>query len=151
MEETLNRTRDPIRLAGEIVAAYVSNNAVPAEALPELITVVHAAVSDLSAVSLFGPEDRVFVIERPTQAQIQASIREDSLQSFIDGRSYKILKRHLSASGLDPRSYRQRYGLPSDYPMVAPAYAEKRSQIAKAIGLGVRRVRADRGGTGTGG
>ncbi len=57
--------------------------------------------------------------------------------SFLDGRSYKTLKRHLTSHGLDPRAYRDRYGLPSDYPMVAPAYAEQRSALAKAIGLGV--------------
>ena len=72
----------------------------------------------------------------PTAAQIEASIQHDGLISFIDGRSYKTLKRHLTAHGLTPERYRAKYGLPADYPMVAPGYAAKRSEIAKAIQLG---------------
>ena len=72
----------------------------------------------------------------PTDAQIEASIQHDGLISFIDGRSYKTLKRHLTAHGLTPERYRAKYGLPADYPMVAPGYAAKRSEIAKAIQLG---------------
>ncbi len=72
----------------------------------------------------------------PTAAQIESSIQQDGLISFIDGRSYKTLKRHLTAHGLTPERYRAKYGLPADYPMVAPGYAAKRSEIAKAIQLG---------------
>jgi predicted transcriptional regulator len=75
-------------------------------------------------------------VEKPTPAQIRKSVRHDGIVSFIDGKTYKTLKRHLSANGLDPYSYRERYGLPADYPMIAPSYAEQRSAIAKAIGLG---------------
>jgi predicted transcriptional regulator len=71
--------------------------------------------------------------------------------SFIDGKTYKTLKRHLAAHGLDPHSYRERYGLPADYPMVAPSYAEKRSALAKSIGLGVPGARSVQRRTGTGG
>ncbi|SFU97489.1 ROS/MUCR transcriptional regulator protein [Methylobacterium sp. UNCCL125] len=63
-------------------------------------------------------------------------MRPDGLVSFVDGKTYKTLKRHLTAHGLHPQSYRERYGLPADYPMVAHNYAEQRSQIAKTIGLG---------------
>lgn len=82
--------------------------------------------------------------DRPNAAQIRKSLRDDAIVSFIDGRSYKTLKRHLTSHGLDPRSYRDRYGLPGDYPMVAPSYAARRSALAKAIGLGVPGGRADR-------
>ncbi len=73
---------------------------------------------------------------RPTNAEIRKSIGRDGLVSFIDGKVYKTLKRHLSSHGLDPESYRERFGLPSDYPMVAPSYAARRSALAKEIGLG---------------
>ncbi|WP_342112290.1 MucR family transcriptional regulator [Methylobacterium sp. SI9] len=74
--------------------------------------------------------------EKPSTDQIRKSVRPDGLVSFIDGKAYKTLKRHLTSHGLDPRAYRDRYGLPGDYPMVAPAYAKQRSALAKAIGLG---------------
>lgn len=124
-----------IRLTGGIVAAYVSNNSVPLSELPPLITKVHSAVAGLASgttsIGAFTVE-----LEKPTQAQIRKSIRDDGIISFINGRTYKTLKRHLSAHGLHAQSYRERYGLPADYPMVAPRYAEKRSVLAKAVGLG---------------
>ena len=86
-------------------------------------------------------------VEKPSPAQIRKSVRHDGIVSFIDGKTYKTLKRHLTSHGLDPRSYRDRYGLPADYPMVAPGYAERRSALAKAIGLGSAGGRADQGKT----
>ncbi|SFM89788.1 ROS/MUCR transcriptional regulator protein [Methylobacterium pseudosasicola] len=76
-------------------------------------------------------------VEKPTPAQVRRSVQQDGIVSFIDGQAYRTLKRHLTAKGLSPQSYRERYGLPADYPMVAPSYAERRSALAKAIGLGV--------------
>ena len=73
---------------------------------------------------------------KPTAEQIDASITHDALISFVDGKPYKTLKRHLGTHGLDPASYRRRYGLPRDYPMVAASYSEQRAALAKAIGLG---------------
>jgi predicted transcriptional regulator len=123
-------------LTAEIVSAYVSNNPVPPAELPALIARVHTAVAGLSTEGSAGAVAPNAEIEKPTPAQIRKSVRDDGITSFIDGKTYKTLKRHLSANGLDPRSYRERYGLPSDYPMVAPSYAEQRSQLARAIGLG---------------
>ncbi|WP_456684595.1 MucR family transcriptional regulator [Bradyrhizobium sp. P5_C11_2] len=120
-------------LASEIVVAYVSNNSVPMLELPSLLRNVYSAISRLNDACVTDPARDV---EKPTPAQIRKSIRDDGIVSFIDGKTYKTLKRHLSTHGLDPRSYRERYGLPAEYPMVAPSYAEQRSQIAKAIGLG---------------
>ena len=114
---------------GAIVAAYVSRNAVGVADLPGLIDQVHTA----SSVRLGGAGAGRGGL---TGAQIEASIQHDGLISFIDGRSYKTLKRHLTAHGLTPERYRAKYGLPADYPMVAPGYAAKRSEIAKAIQLG---------------
>lgn len=136
-----------IELASDLVSAYVSNNPVPMSELPHLISHVHAALSKIMG----GAEVDAWVEaeEKATPSQIRNSVMPDALISFIDGKPYKTLKRHLAAHGLDPRSYRQRYGLPTDYPMVASGYAEQRSQIARAIGLGVPGARGDQRRTGT--
>lgn len=123
-----------VTLVGEIVAAYVSNNSVPPTALPELMASVHAALAALDGQPPAAAAEPA--VERPTPAQIRKSVQEDGIVSFIDGRSYKTMKRHLTAHGLTPERYRARYGLPDDYPMTAPGYAERRSEIAKAIRLG---------------
>jgi predicted transcriptional regulator len=117
---------------GAIVAAYVSRNAVGVGDLPSLIDQVHTAIADLKGAQ--GGATGA----GPISAQIAASIQHDGLISFIDGRPYKTLKRHLTAHGLTPERYRAQYGLPADYPMVAPGYAAKRSQIARDIQLGHR-------------
>ena len=137
-EETTGPNSNFIELAGDIVAAYVSNNPVPASELPALIARVHGAISGLVAGTL-TPETGAAPqadIEKPSAAQIRKSVRQDGIVSFIDGKTYKTLKRHLTSHGLDPRSYRARYALPDDYPMVATSYRERRSALAKAIGLG---------------
>jgi predicted transcriptional regulator len=120
-------------LAADIISAYVSNNSVPVAELPALIGRVHTALNGLAAGPSTAPEPE---IEKATAAQVRKSITPDALISFIDGKPYKTLKRHLTGHGLDPYSYRQRYGLPNDYPMVAASYAAQRSELAKAIGLG---------------
>ncbi|MCJ2061120.1 MucR family transcriptional regulator [Methylobacterium sp. J-088] len=124
-----------MELAGDIVAAYVANNSVPASELPNLIHSVYTAIGALTAgsTSITSAEP---VIDRPSALQIRKSVQADGIVSFIDGKTYKTLKRHLTKHGLDPKAYRERYGLPADYPLVAPSYAEKRSALAKAIGLG---------------
>lgn len=125
-------------VAGDIVAAYVANNPVPVSQLPNLIKSVHGAVASLAPATLTAETSPVVQadVEKLSAAQIRKSVRPDGIMSFVDGKTYKTLKRHLSSRGLDPRSYRDRYGLPADYPMVAPSYAEQRSALAKAIGLG---------------
>ena len=117
---------------GAIVAAYVSRNAVDAAKLPDLIDQVHTAIADLREKHVRGGSGYAGA----NTAQVEASIQYDGLISFIDGRSYKTLKRHLTAHGLTPERYRLQYGLPADYPMVAPGYAARRSEIARAIQLG---------------
>lgn len=122
-----------IQLVADLVSAYVSNNRIPRAELPVLIGNVHAALNGITSCAPQAVEDEV---QKPTASQIRKSISPNVLISFIDGRPYKTLKRHLLAHGLSPYSYRQRYGLPNDYPMVAPSYAARRSEIAKSIGLG---------------
>ncbi|MGH1592255.1 MucR family transcriptional regulator [Methylobacterium phyllosphaerae] len=137
--ETLDYTPDCAVLACEVVAAYVSNNPVPISELPGLIERVHGAVVNLASGEATIRTDAIshVDVEKPSSTEIRKSVRDDGIVSFIDGKTYKTLKRHLTTRGLDPRSYRDRYGLPVDYPMVAPSYAERRSAIAKSISLGV--------------
>ncbi|GJD59440.1 MucR family transcriptional regulator [Methylobacterium dankookense] len=137
------QTPEFIELAGDIVAAYVSNNPVPASDLPTLIASIHAALTGIASGATAAPA--VEEVEKPTPAQIRKSITPDGLISFIDGKSYKTLKRHLTAQGLEPRAYRERFGLPADYPMVAPNYAAQRSALAKQIGLGRPGAQIERG------
>ena len=84
-----------------------------------------------STVTATEPE-----VEKTTAAQVRRSVTPYGIVSFLDGKTYKTLKRHLRTYGLDPNSYRARFGLPVEYPMVAPEYAARRSELAKSIGLG---------------
>ena len=138
-ENTEIQTPNFIELAGDIVSAYVSNNSVRPADLPDVIRSVHTALQALATgVAAASPEAE---IEKPTAAQIRKSVTPDGIVSFMDGKTYKTMKRHLTGHGLDPHSYRQRFGLPVDYPMVAPNYAAQRSALAKAIGLGQVAIR----------
>ncbi|GJD96658.1 MucR family transcriptional regulator [Methylobacterium iners] len=130
---------DTVELTTQIVAAYVSNNSVPASGLADLILSVHTGLLGLGKPPASVGES----VAKATPAQIKKSIGDEGLISFEDGRSYKSLKRHLSSRGLTPEGYRAKYGLPSDYPMVAPSYARQRSELARSIGLGRQRQRAE--------
>lgn len=118
-------------LTSDIVAAFVSNNPVPANALPDLIRSVHETLTELGAAEPAEPP-------RPDPAvAINKSVTPDYLVCLEDGRKLKMLKRYLrSRYDMTPEEYRARWNLPSDYPMVAPNYAKKRSEFAKEIGLG---------------
>ena len=119
-------------LTAEIVSAYVSNNPIAANQLPELITSTFQCVNGLSAV-VAEPEAE----NKEPAVSIKKSLRDDYLICLEDGKKFKSLKRHLkSYHGLSPDEYRSKWGLPPNYPMVAPAYAERRSKLAKEIGLG---------------
>ena len=147
MNETSEERTDTLAvITAELVAAYVSNNPVPAAELPAVIARVHGAIAGLVTGTLTTETGAAVQadVEKPSAAQIRKSVRPDGIVSFIDGKTYKTLKRHLTSHGLDPRGYRDRYGLPADYPMVAPSYAEQRSALAKAIGLGQPGAMAER-------
>ena len=143
-EEISTSALDLTQRAGDIVAAYVSNNSVPIAELPNLIRSVHDAVRGLTSGRVLSPISVASEVDKPSAAQIRKSVRDDGITSFIDGKTYKTLKRHLTSHGLDAKSYRERYGLPTDYPLVAPSYAERRSALAKAIGLGQPGAMAER-------
>jgi predicted transcriptional regulator len=123
---------DIVQLTADIVSAYVSNNAVDAGALSKLIEDVHLALVRAPAAAA-EPEKKPLV---PAVA-IRKSITPDYIVSLEDGRKFKSLKRHLQGTyGMTPDEYRAKWGLPRDYPMVAPNYAKARSELAKRMGLG---------------
>ena len=132
MSEKIN-TSELMGLATNIVAAHVSNNSVAVSDLPGLIRDVYET---LSSVQEGGGREA----ERPTPAvSIKKSITPDFIICLEDGKKLKMLKRHLkTAYNMTPDEYRERWGLASDYPMVAPNYAKQRSKLAKQIGLGTR-------------
>ena len=135
------RTASPsVELAAKILSAYVTRNNVPADVLPELLLQVHRSIATLGRPSTTS-------IDRPTDAQIRASIRPDSLISFEDGKPYKTLRRHLTIRGLSPETYREKYGLPADYPMTSVSYSAQRSQLAKDLGLGTQRNNVSKAAT----
>lgn len=123
---------DYTELTAELVSAYVTNNSVPVSEMPALIASTHAALTGLGGSGApAAPE-----VEKPTPAQIRKSIAHEALISFEDGKPYKTLKRHLRVWGLTPETYREKWGLPRDYPMVAASYSEQRSALARSSGLG---------------
>ena len=129
-------TSDPIELAAEILTAFVANNSVPRAELAALFEGLHAALKRLRDGGEVAPAD----IEKPTPAvSIRRSVTPDYLICLDDGRQFKSLRRHLGALGMTPEQYRQKWNLPSDYPMVASNYAAQRSAMAKYIGLGQSR------------
>jgi predicted transcriptional regulator len=129
-----NRNPSIIELASDIVSAFAANNELPRS---ELLTLIHVVHSALKAVTNTASN----AAKPPTPAvPIKKSITPDYLISLEDGRRYKSLKRNLRTSyGMTPEEYRAKWGLPPDYPMVAPNYAKRRSELAKSLGLGQKR------------
>ena len=126
-----------IELAADIVSAYVSNNFVPSSELPALISEVHNAL--LRVTSGVAP---VVVEALKPAVPAKKSITDDFIICLEDGKKFKSLKRHLRTQyNISPEEYREKWGLPADYPMVAPNYAKARSQLAKQMGLGQQRRR----------
>lgn len=131
-DELNGGTTPALRMTTDIVAAFVANNKVSAEELTDLIRSVHRTLAGLD----HNDADRA--PERPKPAvPVNKSVHNDFIICLEDGKKLKMLKRYLrSTYGLSPDDYRKRWGLPPDYPMVAPAYAARRSEFAKRIGLG---------------
>ena len=123
-------------LTADIVAAHVSNNSVAVNDLPSLIQNVHAALTGISGTSS-APEPKP-----EPKVSIRSSVKPDYIVCLEDGKKFKSLKRHLRTHyDLSPEEYREKWGLPADYPMVAPNYAAARSALAKKMGLGQQRRR----------
>lgn len=121
-------------LTSDIVSAFVSNNTVRANELPELIAAVHASLAGINAPKAVEP-----TVELKPAVPVKKSITDDFLVCLDDGKKFKSLRRHLATLSMTPDEYRTKWGLPRDYPMVAPGYAAKRSELAKATGLGSTR------------
>ncbi len=131
---------DMLRLSAGIVAAYVSNNTLQANAIGEVVRQVHNAITGLNRAEAPEPAVR----QKPA-VPISRSVQPDFIVCLEDGAKLKMLKRYLrSRYDMSPEEYRRKWGLPADYPMVAPSYAARRSDFAKKIGLG-RGVRRKRG------
>ena len=130
-----------LTLTADIVAAHVSNNSVAVSDLPNLIQNVHQALTDITASQAAADE------KPEPKVSIRSSIKPDYITCLECGKKQKMLKRHLMTNhALTPAEYRQKWGLSSDYPMVAPNYAEQRRTLAKSIGLGTKRRRTRGGG-----
>jgi predicted transcriptional regulator len=131
-EAVAARSDDLLKLATEIVAAYVSNNPVPVSELPAMIKSVHATLGGLSS----GTAADIQTAQKPA-VTVKKSVTPEFIVCLEDGKKLKMLKRYLrSRYSLSPEEYRAKWGLPPDYPMVAPNYAAQRSEFAKKIGLG---------------
>ena len=128
------KAADLTELTAEIVSAYVARNNVPPGDLPALLQNVHAALGKLGGAPAV---DEAPVEPLKPAVPVRKSITDDYLISLENGQRFKSLKRHLmTAYGMTPQQYREKWGLPKDYPMVAPAYAASRSNLAKSLGLG---------------
>ena len=124
-----------IELTADVVSAYVSNNSIQSSDLPALISEVHAALHR----TLGGPAEPEPEPQKPA-VSIKKSVTPDYLICLDDGKKFKSLKRHLRTHyDMTPEDYREKWGLPADYPMVAPNYAKARSMLAKKMGLGQKR------------
>jgi predicted transcriptional regulator len=135
------REAELIELSSEIVAAYVGHNALSVGDLPRLIADVYGALKSLGS----GPAAALAEPQKPAVA-VRRSITPDHLTCLEDGKKFKSLKRHLMTHHqLTPQQYREKWGLPADYPMVAPNYSETRSTLAKNSGLGLKAPPARKG------
>lgn len=123
---------DLVGLSTEIVSAYVSHNAISPTDLPKLIADVHTALKNLNSA-----EPEMEAEELKPAVPVKKSVQPDYIVCLEDGKKFKSLKRHLRTHfNMTPEEYREKWGLPADYPMVAPAYSETRSRLAKDNGLG---------------
>ncbi|MBK8908958.1 MAG: MucR family transcriptional regulator [Rhodospirillales bacterium] len=123
---------DMLRMAVDIVAAYLSNNQVATSQIPDVIHSVFGTLMDLDEM----PAEVKAEVQRPA-VPIRKSVMPDYIVCLEDGKKLKMLKRHLQTTySMSPEEYRAKWGLPSEYPMVAPNYAKQRSEFAKRIGLG---------------
>ena len=121
-----------LRWSADIVSAYVAQNTLPATSIPELIRTIYVALGGLGAPTAAPSAEK----QKPA-VPVSRSVQQDYIVCLEDGKQLKMLKRYLrSRYNMTPEDYRRKWGLPPDYPMVAPAYAERRSQFARDIGLG---------------
>lgn len=137
MPDESDQASEILHLTADIVASHVSNNSVAVSDLPQLIQKIHDTLTNLGKVESAAPAERL----QPA-VPIKRSVTPEYIVCLEDGKKLKMLKRHLkTAYNMSPDQYRERWGLSSDYPMVAPKYADQRRELAKKIGLGTARRR----------
>ena len=123
-----------LRMTTDIVASFLTHNSIPSENVPEMIKSIYSTMRSLSSKE----EEKAETKQKPA-VPVSKSVQDDYIVCLEDGKKLKMLKRHLkTAYNLTPEEYRERWGLPADYPMVAPSYAKHRSNLAKKIGLGTK-------------
>ena len=135
-----HRPQDPlVALTANIVAAYVQKHVVPTTGLGDLISGVHDALRNTRQPRQVPAQELISEKQKPA-VPVRKSITDEFIICLEDGQPYRSLKRHLGAKyGMTPEQYRAKWGLPDDYPMVSPAYARKRSDLARSLGLGLKR------------
>lgn len=135
-----HRPQDPlVTLTANIVAAYVQKHVVPTAGLGDLISGVHDALRNTRQPRQVPAQELISEKQKPA-VPVRKSITDEFIICLEDGQPYRSLKRHLGAKyGMTPEQYRAKWGLPDDYPMVSPAYARKRSDLARSLGLGLKR------------
>ena len=138
MTEDITAQPTFIEQAAEIIGAYVAHNSVPATELPNLLRSVHDTLASLGRPA---PAEAPSELLRPA-VPVKKSVTDEFIISLEDGRKFKSLKRYLSGLGMTPAEYRAKWSLPADYPMVAPAYSNARSALAKAMQFGRKRAPA---------
>ncbi|KMO34292.1 MucR family transcriptional regulator [Methylobacterium aquaticum] len=126
-------------IVADLVMAYLSNHHVPIENVPEIFQTMEDCLKKVGA-----PPPEPVIDTKRTPSEIKKSITPDGITSFLDGKVYKSLKRHLTTRGMTPDEYRQKFGLPVDYPMVCTSYSAARSELARSMGLGQQRTKAAR-------
>ena len=134
----MSEPTNPVELATELTIAWLSNpnTRTNADNVPAFLRSMHDAVAGLSTAQASAAETEAEQEHVPAVTVRRSLASREHIISLIDGKPYKTLRRHLATNGLTPAQYRERYGLKADYPMVAPAYSESRSAMAKTIGLG---------------
>jgi predicted transcriptional regulator len=137
-EQTGTEMNDLVTMTADVVAAYVAQNSLPSSELPALIQQIHTTLQQVASGTQHAPD-----VPLTPAVPIKKSVTRDYIICLEDGKKFKSLKRHLRSSfDLSPEEYRKKWGLPYDYPMVAPAYAQTRSDLAKSMGLGNLRQKA---------
>lgn len=142
MGDQADRLRE---LVSEVAAAYFSNTSVPPAQIAGVVDRIAASLEAIGQPSASAGAARLAPEPGPTPTQIRNSVRPDGITSFEDGKSYKTLRRHLSGLGMTPAQYRMKWGLPQDYPMVAPELSAVRSELARRTRLG-RNIASSRKG-----
>jgi len=137
-EQTGTEMNDLVTMTADVVAAYVAQNTLPSSELPALIQQIHSTLQQVASGGQHAPDQPL-----TPAVPIKKSVTREYIICLEDGKKFKSLKRHLRSSfDLSPEEYRKKWGLPYDYPMVAPAYAQTRSDLAKSMGLGNLRQKA---------